>query len=296
MKKILVTGDGQFTTNWIKNTTELYKNSVVSRSERKRFSENYYSQDLSNYLQTKELITFLKPDVILNGAGLIDIEKCEKYPEIAIRSNVEIPKNLSQIAAHLGVPLIHISTDHFESKKGVARDEQVIPQPVNHYGITKIQGENEIIKSSSNFIILRTNFYGVSGNNKSSFFSKLLKDILNEKPYLGASDYYFNPVSIKFLINCIIEFIHLGSTGTYNITSDNCISKYEFAKLVCKSLYLDENLIKKVELKYFHELTKRPQKLCLDNKKLKNLFKIQEVSVFKQVKSLIKELELSKKP
>lgn len=294
MKKILVTGDGQFTTNWVKNTGELYKNLVVSRSKQNNFFKDFYSQDLNNYHETKELIHFLKPDVILNGAGLIDIEKCEKYPDIAIQSNVQIPKNLSQISTHLGIPIIHISTDHFESQKGVARDEQVLPQPVNHYGITKIQGENEIKKNTSNFIILRTNFYGVSGNNKSSFFSKLLKDLLNGNPYHGASDYYFNPVSIKFLINHIIKFMNLGSTGTYNITSDNCMSKYEFARLVCESLNLDKDLVKKVELKYFHELTKRPQNLCLDNNKLKNLFKIQEVSVLKQIKSLLKELELSR--
>ena len=116
---------------------------------------------------------------------------------------------------------------------------------------------------------------------------------------------------LSFLNNIYYQLGNICRTTLMTETSNAIINyekkeTYNFFKIIAKSSIeayysslnnlekFDPDEIIKYQLKYFHELTKRPQNLCLDNNKLKNLFKIQEVSVLKQIKSLLKELELSR--
>ena len=292
MKKILLAGSGQFTSNWVLETKELHKNLVVSKGPNADFSDSYFTEDLADFKKSKELIKTLQPDVILNAAACTDIELCEKFPDLAFRSNVVVPKNLSQISSEFGIPLIHISTDHFASTKGELRNELVKTQSVNQYGRTKLQGENEIIRNTQNYSIIRTNFFSIYEDKNFSSLSKIINNLRNGESYSGAIDYYFNPVSINFLIEIILKLIDSKMVGILNVTSDECISKYDFAVNVCKNLKLNEEKIIKIALKDLDGITERPHNLCLANNRLKELFTIKEINVYDQLKALMSEAQI----
>ncbi len=287
MKRVFVAGSGQFTTSWLLNTNKIYRNFVVSKNPSTHYSTDYFVEDLSDIEKTSELVKHLKPDLIINAAAFTNIELCEKFPDIAEKSNTIIPKNLSSISEDLDIPLIHLSTDHFSSVHGELRDEEVKAIPINQYGKTKLQGEHEIIKNTQNFAILRTNFFSIYDGKNLSFLSKLISDLRRNKTYQGAIDYYFNPVSINFLINTIIKILDLNILGILNVTSDQCINKHQFAIELCEILKLNTKLIKKIEINDLEGLTQRPKNLCLDNRKLKNTFNLNEVDLFSQLKNLI---------
>ena len=292
MKKVLIAGSGQFASNWVIHTRKLYRNFVVSKSLNSTFFEDYSVEDLSDYQKTKKLVFHIKPDVIVNAAALTNIESCEKFPEEALKANVLVPKNLSQIASELNIPLVHLSTDHFYSEPEEIRNELVKTQPVNQYGRTKILGELEILKNTENFVILRTNFFNILNGGNLGSLPKMIYDLKKRKPYSGAIDYYFNPVSVKFLIQTINEILEIGIYGILNVTSDQCISKYDFAVKVCDYINIDSKIIQKIKIKEISDLTIRPQNLCLVNDKIKNLMKIEEINVFEQLKELIIENRL----
>ena len=292
MKKILLAGSGQFASNWVLETKKLHRNFVVSKGPKDNFSESYFMEDLADLKKSQELVKNLQPDIILNAAACTDIELCEKFPDLAFHSNVVVPKNLSLISSEFGIPLIHISTDHFASAKGEVRNELVKPYSVNQYGLTKLQGENEIIRNTQNYSIIRTNFFSIYEGKNFSSLSKIINNLRNGESYPGAMDYYFNPVSIKFLIEIILKLIDSRMVGILNVTGDECISKYDFAVKVCENIKLDDEKIIKIVLKDLDGITQRPHNLCLANNRLKELFSIKEINVYDQLKALIKDTQL----
>ena len=52
-----------------------------------------------------------KYDLIINAAGLTDVDRCEREPNLSYKINVQIPENLARYCAENQCRLIHISTD-----------------------------------------------------------------------------------------------------------------------------------------------------------------------------------------
>jgi dTDP-4-dehydrorhamnose reductase len=256
MKKILVIGSGQFAFNWLKNTQHKYENYTASKNLKPSLNNKFYRVDATNIKEITLVANEIKPDYILNAAALSDVEKCELDPDLAKRTNSIIPSNLAKISNSLKIKLIHLSTDHFDNYSEQKRDEFVNPIPVNVYGRTKIDGEQEIIKYTENYLILRTNFFSYLPLDRTTFFNKLVKDLYKNKYYFGAIDYFFNPVDINFLIAVMDRLIESDFKGLLNITSDKC----------------------------------RPNNLCLANDKLKNIIGVNKIDFEEQIKKNYKQL------
>ena len=68
--------------------------------------------DLESIAHLVDTFESVQPDVVIHTAGLTSVEKCESSPELAHRINVQLAANVAQACANLGLPLVHISTDH----------------------------------------------------------------------------------------------------------------------------------------------------------------------------------------
>lgn len=291
MKKILITGAGQLAKAWLNSVeSNYYQNGIVSRKKRNDLICESFEIDLTNISNAKKLIYQFNPDIILNTAAITNVEFCEKNPELAQKVNTIMPGILSGIAAEKNILFIHLSTDHFNSNQNNSRNEYVEPIYTNIYGKTKIEGEHEIIRNSHNYFIIRTNFFGNDISDKNSFTGELLTNLRKHKIYMGATDYYFNPVIISRLISYIHQLIQINFTGLINISSDECISKFEFAQNICTLFDLDRSLIKKIKLEAVPNLANRPSNLCLENLKLKKILKIKSISLEEQLQLLKLEL------
>lgn len=129
--------------------------------------------DLSDLDQIREVISTVKPDLIVNPAAYTAVDKAESEPELAMRINGTAPGVIAEEAKKLGAALIHYSTDYvFDgSKRGLQGEfvpytEDDVPNPINVYGKTKLAGEQAIIDSGCTYLILRTSWvYSTHGKN-----------------------------------------------------------------------------------------------------------------------------------
>ena len=79
------------------------------------------------------------------------------------------PKKLAQISLETGSKLIHISTDHlYDGTKDIYTEDDLV-SPLNVYGKTKAQAENEVLSINPKALIVRTNFYGWGLSYRKSF-------------------------------------------------------------------------------------------------------------------------------
>jgi dTDP-4-dehydrorhamnose reductase len=136
------------------------------------------SGDLSNLESLRATIRQVKPDVIVNAAAYTAVDKAESETELADRVNGLASGVMAEEAAALGAWLVHYSTDYVFSGQGVTPWQETDPvAPVNHYGSSKLAGEQAIIASGCKYLILRTSWvYGVRGNNFAKTMLRLAKD------------------------------------------------------------------------------------------------------------------------
>jgi len=136
------------------------------------------SGDLSNLESLRATIRQVRPDVIVNAAAYTAVDEAESETELADRVNGVASGVMAEEAASLGAWLVHYSTDYVFSGQGVtAWQETDTVAPVNHYGASKLAGEQAIIASGCKHLIFRTSWvYGARGNNFAKTMLRLAKD------------------------------------------------------------------------------------------------------------------------
>ncbi|MEM2915265.1 MAG: sugar nucleotide-binding protein, partial [Candidatus Bathyarchaeia archaeon] len=102
------------------------------------------------------VVTKIRPDVIVHTAALTDVDYCEEHPDEASILNVEGTRNLVAAAKNIGTEFVYISTDSvFDGKKGMYVEEDV-PNPINCYAKTKLEGEKLLNVLDQGYTIIRT--------------------------------------------------------------------------------------------------------------------------------------------
>ncbi|WP_273828221.1 MULTISPECIES: dTDP-4-dehydrorhamnose reductase [Pseudomonas] len=136
------------------------------------------SGDLSDLNALRATIRQVKPNVIVNAAAYTAVDKAESETELADRVNGQASQIMAEEAASLGAWLIHYSTDYVFSGEGLKPwQEADAVAPVNHYGASKLAGEQAIAASGCKHLIFRTSWvYGARGNNFAKTMLRLAKD------------------------------------------------------------------------------------------------------------------------
>ncbi|MBV4470845.1 dTDP-4-dehydrorhamnose reductase [Pseudomonas siliginis] len=134
--------------------------------------------DLSNLESLRATIRQIKPDVIVNAAAYTAVDKAESETELADRVNGLASGVMAEEAAASGAWLVHYSTDYVFSGQGVTPwQETDAVAPVNHYGASKLAGEQAIIAAGCKYLIFRTSWvYGARGNNFAKTMLRLAKN------------------------------------------------------------------------------------------------------------------------
>jgi len=240
--------------------------------------------DISNFEDCKKIIE-IKPDFIINAAAITNVDYCEKHKEKAYSVNVLGARNITKIAEKLTCKLIHISTDGIFPGSDVNYKEDDQPKPVNYYGQTKLESENEV-KILDDYLILRTNvLYGYVPKNLIAARSSYLKPInfglwvlyeLNQNKNIKiVNDQISNPTLADNLARIILDCIKMNLAGTFHSTDLTCISRFDFSKKIAKKFGFSDNLITEISSKDLHQFALRPSKTCLDcSKIIKNGIKL----------------------
>jgi len=134
--------------------------------------------DLSDLDALRLTIRQVSPDVIVNAAAYTAVDKAESERDLADRVNGQASQVMAEEAKALDAWLIHYSTDYVFSGQGSSPwQESDEVAPVNHYGASKLAGEQAIAASGCKQLIFRTSWvYGARGNNFAKTMLRLAKD------------------------------------------------------------------------------------------------------------------------
>ena len=91
----------------------------------------------------------IKPDVIINMAGLVSTERCHGNELLALRENYLAAKEVAEVSRLVGARLIHLSSSASYANPGVhiKEDNPVPGRLLTSYSVTKLLGDQEVLKT-----------------------------------------------------------------------------------------------------------------------------------------------------
>ena len=227
--------------------------------------------DINRRREVERHFRKVRPEVIVHAAAETDVDRCERDKHHATKVNAEGTKILAEACSRFGARIVYISTDYVFNGRAGFYSENDTPDPVNHYGVTKLKGEQSVTELVESFAILRTSvLYGFHESRQN--FTKWIVEALIKRKHLSIVEDHFNsPTSAENLAEVMLEAIDVGLEGTYHAAGSERISRYRFAIEIARAFDLDSTLIKPIkmsELKSWTARRPRDSSLCID--KVKN--------------------------
>ena len=239
--------------------------------------------DLLNLDKITTIFKKIKPDVIIHLAALTDVEKCEMEPKLANSINAKATEIIAKETERLGSYLIYLSTDYiFDGKKGLY-NETDFPNPLNHYGKTKLAGEKTVETNTSKWSIMRTSTPFGTNSSKKTFPVWLLENLQKNKEVNILEDQFTSPTYVPNLSKMILEIVTRNLEGFFHLAGSTRISRFEFAKLIAKKLNLDSSLLNPVKIDTMLWNATRPLDSSLDITKINSILRTKPFTIEKSL-------------
>ncbi len=172
--------------------------------------------DVTDPGSIKAAVDRIDPQWIINCSAVVDVDLCQRKPDLAFEVNSDGVRNL----AMTGRKLLTISTDHvftgFKGQKApfIESDET---SPANVYGESKLRGEAEALGANPGNIVIRTSWMFSSMKGLIPFFWKSLSE---DGEVMAVCDQVACLTFAPDLARVIIDIMEHGGNGLYHIASE----------------------------------------------------------------------------
>jgi len=212
--------------------------SNISALEAFRSTQVVQNVDVTDLREVNAMLERLRPDVLVNCAGLVKQRPEAADPILSITINGLLPHWLADTLARWGGRLIHISTDCvFDGVRG-AYTEDDLPNAIDLYGRTKALGE----VASSNALTIRSSIIGRELQAHGALLEWFLAQ--NRGKVRGFQNAWWSGVTTNHMADLIVSLIrnHSDLSGLYQVSSGR-ISKYELLVLLREAYNLDIEIV-----------------------------------------------------
>lgn len=240
--------------------------------------------DITDLEAVRSIVRERDVQCIVNCAAYTNVDKAESDEAFCRVLNADAPRNLAQVMKEVGGLLVHVSTDYVfggdpyntpckEDQKGT---------PTGVYGRTKLEGEQHILATGCDYVILRTAWlYSEFGRN----FVKTMLNLTATKPQLkvvfdqaGTPTYAYD---LAQAIHTVLEdYVQeqpqqgYSKNGIYHFSNEGVCSWYDFTKVIAALSGHTECDIQPCHSHEFPSPVIRPAYSVLDKTKIKETFGI----------------------
>ena len=240
--------------------------------------------DITDLEAVRSIVRERGVQCIVNCAAYTNVDKAESDEAFCRVLNADAPRNRAQAMKEVGGLLVHVSTDYVfggdpyntpckEDQKGT---------PTGVYGRTKLEGEQNILATGCDHVILRTAWlYSEFGRN----FVKTMLNLTATKPQLkvvfdqaGTPTYAYDLAQV---IHTVIEdYVQeqpqqgYSKNGIYHFSNEGVCSWYDFTKVIAALPGHTECDIQPCHSHEFPSPVIRPAYSVLDKTKINETFGI----------------------
>jgi len=269
MKKILICGSrGQIGSalKYIFSKEQGFEVYGLSRSEKE--TKNSFSIDITDIKKLKKIFTKLKPEIVINSAGMVNADFAEKEKEEAFRINCMGNRNLLNLTKEGKGLFVFISSYYvFDGIKEKYSEEDIV-SPINYYGMNKVISEIETRAYEKSIIIRACKIFSL-GYDTRNMIARTYYDLKNNREARIICDQFNNPLHADFMAEAIKQLILKNKRGTYNLGGEDYLDNYTFCRIFAEHFRFNSSLIKPIKTEEITQLAPRPKKVFLKLNKLK---------------------------
>lgn len=243
--------------------------------------------DLLDTNSILDLVSQMRPDVIVHSAALTDVDRCEREKELAYKINVEGTRAIAEAAKKAGSFLVYISTDYvFDGERGLYREEEET-NPLSYYGLSKLLGEQFCQGCIARTCVI----YGSRpASGKVNFALWLLNSLRLEKEVRVVTDQFITPTLNSNLAAMVLEAADRHLSGVYHLAGATRVSRYDYACQLARAFDLDSDLILPSKMCDLDWVAKRPRDSSLDTSKASEMLKNRPLSLDDSLQKLKEEI------
>jgi len=262
-KRLLVTGAGGVMGGYAAHAYDDAEIYLASRQD----------MDVRDAQRVMQVVEKIRPLLVLHLAAETDVDRCEREPEHAHRSNVEGTLNVVLACQRHNIDLVYVSTlGVFDGLDKLAHTEDDVPSPVNVYGRTKLEAESVVRERLSRFYIVRTGWMFGGKEKDKKFVGKIATLCIgrNGNEIKVVNDKFGNPTYARDLLEKIRQLTDSGSYGLFHIANEGTCSRYEVAVEIARLLRSDTQIVP-IASDAFPLTAPRPRSEAGRNKKLETI-------------------------
>ena len=219
----------------------------------------------------------VRPNVVVNAAGYTNVDQAEVDREQAFRVNGEAPGLLGRAAAGVNALVLHYSTDYiFNGRADVPVREDQAPDPLNQYGLSKLEGERTLAASGARHLIVRTQW--VFGTRGRSFPRTMWERAKNRQKTRVVNDQFGRPTFSRDLAAATWRLLALflppakapPGVSVLHIANTGVTTWYEMARRIFRAARV-ESLVEPCTSAEVPRPARRPARSALDTSRYDSL-------------------------
>lgn len=188
---------------------------------------------LENFEMIRTVFHVVKPDVLINCAAYTAVDRAESEKEPAFQVNGEAVGVMAALCAEYGTRFIHVSTDYVFDGNGKRPYLETDPtSPINTYGASKLEGEEQAFRFDPDTIVVRTSWvYSQYGKN---FVKTMLKLMAERNELKVVADQHGCPTYARDLALFILLLAAKEDLkgGLFHFSNSGETTWHEFAKTI----------------------------------------------------------------
>ncbi|MEQ8238240.1 MAG: dTDP-4-dehydrorhamnose reductase [Cyclobacteriaceae bacterium] len=263
---------------------------ATEHADLKFFFTDVADLDITDQTTVDSFLANNKIHVCINCAAYTAVDKAESDQALCDKINVTGPSILAGACAKVNATLFHISTDFvFSGEAFLPLKEDKPTDPVNYYGLSKLNGEKAVASKLKKHYIIRTSWlYSTYGAN----FVKTMLTLGTSKPSLNVIvDQIGSPTYAKDLAKAILTIVKSNTTqyGVYHFSNEGIASWYDFTSAIFE--YQNINIpVAPIPTSSYPTPAKRPHYSVMDKTKIKGNFNIKISHWRESLKECLSEL------
>lgn len=229
--------------------------------------------DITDRAQLLELMRRVLPTVVVNCAGFLNADRCEREPDRSYQVNAVGPANVVwaiQQALDSRPTLVHFSSDFvFDGQRG-DYTEADLPAPLNRYGMHKWIADELILRTYEHSYILRVaSVIGLA--DKPGFITAVMRRLLRERGATIVGDLRISVATVDLIVSALAEFLRSKPAyGLYNCVAQGEASWFEIAEVAMQELGIPGE-IRPISVKEYSYGAPRPINSTLNTEKISSV-------------------------
>ncbi len=271
---LVIGGSGLVGTNLVLAARDKYDTYATFNDHRVDFDNvEELKVDVRDFQQVSAIVKAVRAETVVLTSAFMDVDGCERDPVKASEVNVMGARHVARAVKDTAL-LVYISTDYvFDGKKSGRYVETDPTGPVNVYGKTKLEGEEEVRANARDFLIVRP--AQIWGENrfvkKPTLVQKVVEALRAGREIEMISDQAQSPTYAPDLANSLLDLLEAKARGVYHAAGGSALSRHEMAVKVAEAYDLDTGLVRPVKLAAAGLPAPRPQNVALSSAKLSAL-------------------------